>query len=84
MSPKLFAPPLEIVACLFASDSCFCWVFGVGAWINIAEEIDMAAWRPIAGSGDLFDVDVAAAGCGVRPMFNEVDKTTESVPRRLL
>ena len=61
-----------------------CWVFGVGAWINIAEEIDMAAWRPIAGSGDLFDVDVAAAGCGVRPMFNEVDKTTESVPRRLL
>jgi hypothetical protein len=44
----------------------------------------MAAWRPIAGSGDLFDVDVAAAGCGVRPMFNEVDKTTESVPRKLL
>ena len=58
--------------CLFV---CFglllCWVFGVGAWINIAEEIDMAAWRPIAGSGDLFDVDFAAAGFGVRPMFTQ-------------
>ena len=33
------------------------------------EEIDMAALGPIAGSGDLFDVDFAAAGFGVRPMF---------------
>ena len=64
---------------------CFAGLFGVGAWSNTAEEIDMAARRPIAGSGDLlFDVDVAAAGCGVRPMFNEVVKTTESVPRKLL
>ena len=63
---------------------CFAGLFGVGAWSNTAEEIDMAARRSIAGSGDLFDVDVAAAGCGVRPMFNEVDKTTESVPRKLL
>ena len=63
---------------------CFAGLFGVGAWSTTAEEIDMAARRPIAGSSDLFDVDVAAAGCGVRPMFNEVDKTTESVPRKLL
>ena len=63
---------------------CFAGLFGVGAWSTTAEEIDMAARRPIAGSGDLFDVDVAAAGCGVQPMFNKVDKTTESVPRKLL
>ena len=35
------------------------------------EEIDMAALGPIAGSGDLFDVDFAAAGFGVRPMFTQ-------------